>query len=470
MESGSRCTRDRLIPRQSSVSTFALPVRVIKRAAESRRVYLATAPVLPWVLIGVVVLCGPLRAAEPRPPQAPSGNAYPLVRISTGAISVPDLGITARHLNAEVQPGQDGWQARYSVTDIRKPDWPPAAAAASVEGSLRYRADSIQASGHVSLVGQPVARWELHPTARPASLTVYVDAPAATLWQALYAHLDDSFHALEIAAGAVRGRLLFDVTSDTPLDGTGTLTVHSMTGTYEELEFSETDITAEIARLMHPELDYRIEIGAFTLANGLTGTRLQTRAHHEGDRLHFEGLRLHALGGVIAIPTASVDVNRYPYEIVLHVRDAELAAILALAGQESLSGSGTLTGTIPLTVHADYFVIEDAELHNDVSGNLSYKPMSANVAQTMDNIALRALEDFRYDVLNVRLDYDREGDYAIKARLEGHNPDLYDGHPIAFNLNITGTLPGLIRSSLISGDFTGEILRSINTDMTNEPR
>jgi hypothetical protein len=103
-------------------------------------------------------------------------------------------------------------------------------------------------------------------------------------------------------------------------------------------------------------------------------------------------------------------------------------------------------------------------LRNTTAGTLRYDPLAANMSEQLDNIALKALQDFRYRVLQMELNYDPEGNYVIKTRLEGHNPAIYDGHPIAFNLNITGTLPGLLRSSLLSGDFSGNVLKSIRNN------
>ena len=55
------------------------------------------------------------------------------------------------------------------------------------------------------------------------------------------------------------------------------------------------------------------------------------------------------------------------------------------------------------------------------------------------------------------------GAYRTQARLDGNNPDLYEGYPIRFGLNVNGALPGLFRSALFSGDFNRHILEQLQS-------
>ena len=49
----------------------------------------------------------------------------------------------------------------------------------------------------------------------------------------------------------------------------------------------------------------------------------------------------------------------------------------------------------------------------------------------------------------------------VVVRLEGNNPALYDGYPVAFNLKINGSLPELFEALFITGDFEEAILKEI---------
>ncbi len=80
------------------------------------------------------------------------------------------------------------------------------------------------------------------------------------------------------------------------------------------------------------------------------------------------------------------------------------------------------------------------------------------------NIGLQALENFQYQDFSGTVDYQSDGTYQIAIRLEGENPDLYGGHPIVFNLNISGSLPELFEALFITGDFEESILKQIGIE------
>jgi hypothetical protein len=77
------------------------------------------------------------------------------------------------------------------------------------------------------------------------------------------------------------------------------------------------------------------------------------------------------------------------------------------------------------------------------------------------NIGMKALENFHYKSLSGTINYKSDGEYLMSVRLEGANPDLYDGHPVVFNLNINGLLPAVFESMFMTGSFEESILREI---------
>jgi hypothetical protein len=131
--------------------------------------------------------------------------------------------------------------------------------------------------------------------------------------------------------------------------------------------------------------------------------------------------------------------------------------------QPDLSGSGRLSGKIPFAFVSDGIEIKDAELHSTVSGTLRYRA-GERAAAPADNIALQALQDFHYDTMKIWINYEPDGAYRVRLRLEGRNPDLYNGYPIAFNLNLSGELPDLLRAGILQGNLGEQILKDIQSD------
>ena len=59
--------------------------------------------------------------------------------------------------------------------------------------------------------------------------------------------------------------------------------------------------------------------------------------------------------------------------------------------------------------------------------------------------------------------FETEADWLQDDCAKMRNPDLYNGYPIRFGLNINGKLPGLFRSALFSGDFNRHILEQLQS-------
>jgi len=61
---------------------------------------------------------------------------------------------------------------------------------------------------------------------------------------------------------------------------------------------------------------------------------------------------------------------------------------------------------------------------------------------------LQALENFRYETLRLTVDGRTDAEMDVGLHIAGANPDLYDGYPIEFNLNLEGALANVLRSGL----------------------
>jgi hypothetical protein len=72
------------------------------------------------------------------------------------------------------------------------------------------------------------------------------------------------------------------------------------------------------------------------------------------------------------------------------------------------------------------------------------------------SVTRAALQNFRYERLRGTLAGEAEGDLRIELRLDGANPDLYDGHPIRLDLNLNGPFLRLMRSYRTYEDPLGD--------------
>ncbi|MXX11269.1 MAG: hypothetical protein F4Z68_07780 [Nitrospira sp. SB0667_bin_9] len=72
-------------------------------------------------------------------------------------------------------------------------------------------------------------------------------------------------------------------------------------------------------------------------------------------------------------------------------------------------------------------------------------------------LVLRALENFRYDVLRALVSYQEDGTLLLETRLEGKNPDMKEAPPVHFNLNVQENVPALLQSVQVVKDIENQL-------------
>ena len=182
------------------------------------------------------------------------------------------------------------------------------------------------------------------------------------------------------------------------------------------------------------------------LTDGLVSMQLQPDGQLSVDRLTW---RL-ADGQIRARPfTFGSDVE--DLTLMLTVEQLDLDRLLGLTPLEDLTGEGRLDGTLPLAI-GEAAAINGGELAAVSPGILRYTPSSVpGVLQAGGEsvrLMLQALENFRYEALKITLDGRTDGATAIGLHLKGANPDLYESHPVEFNLNVEGNLASLVQTNL----------------------
>jgi len=152
-------------------------------------------------------------------------------------------------------------------------------------------------------------------------------------------------------------------------------------------------------------------------------------------------------------------LNNRIQETTAELSHIDLGKLLAFADIDGLDGSGYLEMSLPLGSDQTGIYIKNGTFNSSGPGHLAYT--KEGVAGS--NIGLQALENFQYQDLSGTLDYQSDGTYQIDVHIEGKNPDLYGGHPIVFNLGISGVLPELFESLFMTGDFEESILNQVRS-------
>ncbi|MGH7291284.1 MAG: intermembrane phospholipid transport protein YdbH family protein, partial [Myxococcota bacterium] len=159
-------------------------------------------------------------------------------------------------------------------------------------------------------------------------------------------------------------------------------------------------------------------------------------------------------GGELRAENATIDLAAERTPVKLEAHGLDLAALLPLAAVKGLAGTGRIDGEIPLeSVGSELRVANGILRARPEGGAIRYTPTDAMraYAESRPNdlgIALTAFEDFRYDVLEARIDGDVRGELRIALHVRGANPAFQSGQPIELNLNLDARLLDLVRAGV----------------------
>ncbi|MEE8333334.1 MAG: YdbH domain-containing protein, partial [Alphaproteobacteria bacterium] len=179
----------------------------------------------------------------------------------------------------------------------------------------------------------------------------------------------------------------------------------------------------------------------------------------------IDEMRVGFAGGVVSARDIAYDPARAVNRATVRLDGIDLKALFDVAQVEGLSGTGTISGAIPVRMEGGEIAIDKGALAAAGSGVLHFKSDAAKQALEAGGeyvtLALEALEDFRYRKLAFEIDKALAGNGTVRMQVEGHNPAILDAHPFAINLNVSGDadkLAGLLARLMLLPE---EIVRSI---------
>lgn len=191
-------------------------------------------------------------------------------------------------------------------------------------------------------------------------------------------------------------------------------------------------------------------------AVGLTETSLliSTGTFHQSSvpTLSITNMSTHLLGGKVSLADTVIDPSATTHEVTLQVQGLDLSEILRLEQQETVKGTGTLDGVLPLFISGKKVEVHQGLIHARQPGGILQLEVAEETASSWAtsqpnlDLIVKSLENYHYSKLAVGVDYEKNGILKLAAQLEGKNPDFRNGVPIHFNLNIEENIPALLKS------------------------
>lgn len=318
-----------------------------------------------------------------------------------------------------------------------------AADAAGVSGSFAATVPALQLSGS----GRVRADVEASRVAAELSARQRLTAP---LLATLLPGWDRSY---DVDAGSVGVTGSLSV-GDGRLSGDFVLALEDLRSHYGDVVVAGIDGEAQV------KLDdeaWQVRADAVTVAvadPGFPLRQLEFAAELTPTTALLEGFKGKALGGEFRVDRMSFDLQRGIAAFLVTATGIELADVLALEG-ESVTGSGVLDGELPIEIADGGAKIAGGRFVARAPGGVLRYPDAGKAAQALGpqgvGFALAPLVDFRFEVLDARVDLEPNGDLLLGVRLEGRNPGLE--RPYHYNLNISENVPALLKSLRISDEF-----------------
>jgi Dicarboxylate transport len=381
------------------------------------------------------------------------------ITVTGGAAHVPAHGLRLADIEVAVAlsadglaPGQTIPIAVGSIAHEGEPAW---FAPLRLEGSMQPQGDRIAfdavaarkaggfearvAGEHDLASGQGQARLELAP----------IDFAPGQLQPAGVSPLVGGF------ASDVAGRLAMDGGlrwGAGGIDADLELLVEDLAFTSGPARFEEVNGVIALDRLLPPSTPPGQQLAVGLIDIGLPLTNGLLTFDLEPQHLAVEQLRWQFAEGRIQAAPFTIGSADMRFSTILTAERLQLDEIFALTQLDGLSGEGMMHGTLPITVAGADAVIEGGELVSDRPGWVRYRPAQAPAALQAGgeniNLLLQALENFRYEKLRLTVDGRTDAEMDVGLHIAGANPDLYDGYPIEFNLNLEGALANVLRSGL----------------------
>ncbi|MBM4127943.1 MAG: hypothetical protein FJ247_11440 [Nitrospira sp.] len=175
--------------------------------------------------------------------------------------------------------------------------------------------------------------------------------------------------------------------------------------------------------------------------------------------VEIKEFRCNLFGGTVTSPGLTMDLANPVFHTTLSLHDLDLAKVLNVEHNSNLQGTGTLGGTVPVSVTQAGMTVKDGLVTALPPGGIiryggsldSSKAMSEPNSQLQ--LVTQALNNFHYTVLRVGVDYGETGTLFLSARLEGRNPDLKHIPPVNFNLTVQEHIPTLLKSLRLIEDI-----------------
>ncbi len=265
-----------------------------------------------------------------------------------------------------------------------------------------------------------------------------------------------------VSSGKVQGNLKLHKPNNQNYFGTAQLHITDLALMAGAVKIENGKLELNIPELANRAVDLSAEAPTLGFGKELVARKLNIKARYLDQELSLNQASLALFDGTLELLPNKILLEQTPILLTLQLHGVDLSQLLNSLHYPNISGTGKIDGELPLQLSAGAIDLQDGIISGTQPGVLRYVGPADN-----QNIAFKALRNLVYRNLQAKVNYRPNGNYHLGLRLEGSNPEVLSGHPLAFNLNISGQLPELLQKGILAGDLERTILEQATAKPAN---
>jgi len=162
------------------------------------------------------------------------------------------------------------------------------------------------------------------------------------------------------------------------------------------------------------------------------------------------------LDGSITVQNGQISNTFRKWFIPLTISDVSLEKVLSLYPEAAIEATGKINGFIPVLISENNVTIEDGSIEAKPPGGIIkyHGTLPAADPSSQMQFTLRAISDFKYQVLRASIVMKELSKLVLQIHLEGQNQKVAGDRPVHLNLNVEDDLAALIKSIRIAKGLT----------------
>jgi hypothetical protein len=273
---------------------------------------------------------------------------------------------------------------------------------------------------------------------------------------------------LQGGSAAITTKLVWStVQNQWTITGTATQTLNDISGYLGDLAFVDLDFqhTLDILAPFNwvSSKPATLTLATFDVGVPITDISLRLNVDSKKREITFGDVTSHLFGGTISSRDFTYSATEETHLMTIDLDAIDIEEIMNLAGYDDIQANGIINGQLPIILTEQGISVDAGQMSAQSPGGvIRYKP-TADIPLTDGNSSMKlvteALQHYQYDTMLADVRYTKEGDLALKIKMQGQNPDLNNGQRINLNLNIEDNIPMLLRS-LQSGRVIADFVSS----------